>query len=100
MKVGEYITVSQAATILGVDRKTIDRKIASGELPAFKIGTKHPDSIKDTRPVRIRASALVAILEPMNGEVGYQVTMENVGPLNVRAIAEFISKLEQGGAET
>ena len=62
---GSYITIAEAATALALDRKTIRRKIATGELPAFKVGASRPGSIRDTRPVRIPMVALSTILEPI-----------------------------------
>jgi excisionase family DNA binding protein len=38
MVMAEYLTVRQAAALLGVDHKTIRREIASGRLPALRIG--------------------------------------------------------------
>lgn len=62
-----YITIDQAAASLAVDRKTIRRKISAGQLPAVRIGTRSRGSVRDTRPIRIEAAALNAILEPIGG---------------------------------
>ncbi len=61
----KYITIDQAAAALAVDRKTIRRKIARGELPAVRIGTRTPGTVRDIRPIRIQAAAIHAILEPI-----------------------------------
>jgi excisionase family DNA binding protein len=36
----KYLTKSEAAEYLGVTVKTIDRKIASGDIPAYRFGPK------------------------------------------------------------
>ena len=36
----QWLTLAQAAEILGVCTRTIRRRIAAGELPAYKIGRK------------------------------------------------------------
>jgi len=63
----EYLTIAEVAAILKVDKKTIRRRIAAGELPAVKIGSRAPGSARDTRQIRILASALPQILEPIRG---------------------------------
>lgn len=62
---GSYVTIADAATALAVDQKTIRRKIAAGELPAFKVGASNPGTARDTRLVRIPAVALSGLLEPI-----------------------------------
>jgi excisionase family DNA binding protein len=36
----EYLSISEAALLLGVSRATIQRRIASGELPATRLGAR------------------------------------------------------------
>ncbi|MGE0540076.1 MAG: helix-turn-helix domain-containing protein [Dehalococcoidia bacterium] len=50
-----YATVPEAATILGVSPSTIWRWIASGELPAYRVGHRF---------MRVRRSELSAIIRP------------------------------------
>ena len=62
-----YVTIANAADALSVDRKTIRRLIASGELPAVRIGNRTPGTIRDVRPIRIPAHAIAEMLEPVIG---------------------------------
>ena len=51
------LTIKQAATMLGVSSKTIERRIKSGEIKAYKFGDSK------TSPVRISEEALQAYIE-------------------------------------
>jgi len=51
-----FISPYEAATYLSVSRRTIDRLIADGSLPAYRAGA---------RAVRIRVTDLEAILRPI-----------------------------------
>ena len=52
-KPGTFISLTKAADILGISVATLRRRIAAGELPAFRSGR---------RIIRIRVSDLEAIL--------------------------------------
>jgi excisionase family DNA binding protein len=52
---GPFITVKQTAALLGVDEKTVRRKIARSEIPAIQLGGRRA-------PVRIPLSELNAWL--------------------------------------
>ena len=52
-KPGAFISLTQAAEMLGISVPTLRRRIAAGELPAFRSGR---------RIIRIRVSDLEAIL--------------------------------------
>lgn len=52
-KPGAFISLSAAADILGISDHTLRRRIASGELPAFRTGR---------RIIRIRVSDLEKLL--------------------------------------
>jgi excisionase family DNA binding protein len=54
----DYLTVAEAAEALRVDRSTIRRWIAAGELPAYRIGPKH---------VRIKREDLAHVVKPAEG---------------------------------
>ena len=51
------LTIKQAATMLGVRSKTIERRIKSGEIKAYKFGDSK------TSPVRISEEALQAYID-------------------------------------
>jgi excisionase family DNA binding protein len=51
------ISMDAAADALGVQKRTIQRLIASGELPAYKVGTKI---------VRVDSDDVAKLLKPMN----------------------------------
>ena len=51
------LTIKQAATMLGVSSKTIERRIKSGEIKAYKFGDSK------TSPVRISEEALQAYID-------------------------------------
>jgi excisionase family DNA binding protein len=51
----DFATVPEAATILGVSPSTVWRWIASGDLPAYRIGPRF---------VRVRRSELSAMIRP------------------------------------
>lgn len=51
------LTMAQAAKMLGVSTKTIERRIKSGEIKAYKFGNSK------TSPVRISEEALQAYIE-------------------------------------
>ena len=53
-KPGAFISLAQAADILGVSVHTLRRRIAAGELPAFRTGR---------RIIRVRVSDLEKILQ-------------------------------------
>jgi excisionase family DNA binding protein len=55
--VTQFFTIDQAADLLGVDRSTIRRAIASGRLQASRLGP---------RLIRISAEALDAYLRPIS----------------------------------
>lgn len=61
----QHVTIKHAASALNVDPKTIRRRIADGTLPAFRVGIRRPGTLRDTRPIRIPADALAAILSPV-----------------------------------
>ena len=44
--VPEVLTINDAAALLGVERKTVEREIARGKLKAFKVGR----CVRITRP--------------------------------------------------
>jgi excisionase family DNA binding protein len=56
--VGQKISKDAAADTLGVNKRTIERLIASEELPAYRIGTKL---------VRVDADDVAKLLKPING---------------------------------
>ncbi len=60
--VGKKISMDAAADDLGVNKRTIQRLIAIGELPAFKVGAKI---------VRVDTDDVASLLKPMhpNGHV-------------------------------
>ena len=60
-----YVTIAEAATALAVDSKTIRRRISDGTLPAVRVGFRRPGTLRDTRPIRIPAEAVVTILTPV-----------------------------------
>lgn len=60
-----YVTISQAAAALAVDPKTIRRYIADGSIPAVRLGSRVPGSIRDTRAIRIPAAAIEQALHPV-----------------------------------
>lgn len=51
-----WLTIKTAATILDVSTKTIRRRIATGELPAYRCGK---------RGIRIKADDLEAMMRPI-----------------------------------
>jgi excisionase family DNA binding protein len=53
---GKKLSLGAAADELGVCKRTVQRLITSGELPAYKIGTKI---------VRVDADDVAALLKPM-----------------------------------
>jgi excisionase family DNA binding protein len=57
----DYATVPEAATILGVSSSTIWRWIASGNLPAYRVGPRF---------VRVRRSELSAMIRPVHSLEG------------------------------
>lgn len=61
----QYVSINEAAQWLSVDDQTIRRKIAAGEIPAFKIGQLRRGALKDTRPIRIPVDALESLLHPV-----------------------------------
>ena len=58
---GQKISKRAAADDLGVNLRTIERLIASDELPAYRIGTKI---------VRVDADDVAKLLKPINGDNG------------------------------
>ena len=56
----ELLTVAEAARLLRQSRPTIYRKVAHGELPAYRLG--------ELGPLRIPADALAQHLLPANVE--------------------------------
>lgn len=56
---GRYVSLKEAAEMLGVSAKTIRRYLASGELPAYTLGKRRAGS---GRPMRIRVDDLAALL--------------------------------------
>lgn len=52
----DYVTVAQAATEYICSTRTIRRKIAKGELPAYRLGS---------RSIRIRRDDLERLLRPV-----------------------------------
>ena len=59
--VGQKISMDAAAENLGVNKRTVQRLIASDELPAYRIGTKI---------VRVDADDVAKLLKPINGDNG------------------------------
>jgi excisionase family DNA binding protein len=55
----EYVSVDEAARLLGVSKRTLWRRIAAGELPTVKLGPHK------TSPVRIRRDVLTGYIEFM-----------------------------------
>lgn len=55
-KPGAFISLSAAANILGVSVHTLRRRIAAGDLPAFRTGR---------RLIRVRVSDLERMLRPI-----------------------------------
>ena len=53
-----YVGIPAAATYLDCDHKTVRRLIASGKLPAYRLGT---------RVIKVRISDLDAVLTPLGG---------------------------------
>jgi excisionase family DNA binding protein len=62
-----YCTVQVAAEAYDVDPKTIRRMIASGNLPAVRVGHRSAGTIRDTRAIRIPVAALAAAFPPVTG---------------------------------
>jgi excisionase family DNA binding protein len=52
----EFLTLAQAAEIFGTSERTVRRLIASGSLPAFRIGP---------RTIRVRAEDVLAQAKPI-----------------------------------
>jgi hypothetical protein len=61
----QRVSLQTAAAACDCDVKTLRRKIASGELPAVRVGARKPGTIRDTRPIRIRVADLDALLQPV-----------------------------------
>ncbi|MCL2090883.1 MAG: helix-turn-helix domain-containing protein [Micrococcales bacterium] len=61
----QYVTVARVAKQHGISPKTVRRWIADGTLPAFKVGPPPRSRLRDNRPIRIPASALDAIMQPV-----------------------------------
>jgi excisionase family DNA binding protein len=59
--VGQKISMDTAADNLGVGKRTIQRLITSGDLPAYRIGTKI---------VRVDADDVDKLLKPINNGSG------------------------------
>jgi excisionase family DNA binding protein len=55
----EYVSVDEAARLLGVSKRTLWRRIAAGELPTVMLGPHK------TSPVRIRRDVLTGYIEFM-----------------------------------
>jgi len=51
-----YLSLSEAANVLGVHPKTLRRKIADGKITAYRVGT---------RRIVIKAEDLESLLEPI-----------------------------------
>ena len=60
-----YLTVTEASALLGVSVVTIRRWIADGALPAVKLGPRPRGVARDNRPVRVIASSLADVIEPI-----------------------------------
>lgn len=56
------VYVAEAAEMLGVSVQTIHRRIAAGELPAFRVG--------DVGPYRIPEHAVEGLLRPVETQEG------------------------------
>jgi excisionase family DNA binding protein len=63
--VGKKISMDAAADELGVQKRTIQRFIATGELPAYKVGIK---------VVRVDADDVAELLKPMHPNNGHNGT--------------------------
>lgn len=61
-KPGAFISLSSAAEMLGISVHTLRRRIAAGDLPAFRSGR---------RIIRIRVSDLDKILKPVPSARGW-----------------------------
>lgn len=59
----QHLTIQRVAEILDVDPKTIRRRVSDGSLPAVRVGSRRPGTLRDTRPIRIPADALTALVE-------------------------------------
>jgi excisionase family DNA binding protein len=55
------LTVRETAEMLGVDEKTVRRRIAEGEIPAYRLGGKG-------KAIRVAADELEAWLESEPGD--------------------------------
>ena len=61
-KPGAFISLAQAAEILGISVHTLRRRIAAGELPAFRTGR---------RIIRVRISDLERLLRRIPSSSGW-----------------------------
>jgi excisionase family DNA binding protein len=61
-KPGAFISLATAADMLGISVHTLRRRIASGELPAFRNGR---------RIIRVRVSDLQKMLHPIPSAAGW-----------------------------
>jgi excisionase family DNA binding protein len=53
-----YVGITEAATYLDITAKTVRKLIATGELPAYRLGTKI---------LRIKLADLEAVCKPLHG---------------------------------
>lgn len=61
----QHVSIQTAAAVLDVNPKTVRRMIAAGALPAVRVGTRRPGTLRDTRRIRIPADALASLVEPV-----------------------------------
>lgn len=59
------IPLQQIAAEQNVSVKFLRSQIASGDLEAYKLGSRKPGTLKDTRPIRVTPAAYAAWLEPI-----------------------------------
>ena len=63
--VRKFLTIRDIEDAGIASGKTIRRKIASGEIEAYRVGKRRPGTLRDTRKIRIPAEALDALLTPV-----------------------------------
>lgn len=59
----QWLTLQQVADMLSLDYRTIAKYARRGELPgAVRVGTRNPNSVLDTRAVRVPADSIDLLL--------------------------------------
>ena len=56
MTTDDLVTVTEAATMLGVSRRTVIRRIAAGQIPARKLGAATSSYVLTRRDVQVAVS--------------------------------------------